>query len=248
MNHIFNYYLANTMNRITLVMLLVLMFLTSSCFSQPKLDIEGGDTYDWGKINPKGQPLTAQIKFFNSGTDTLKITEVKPGCGCTTAPLDKNNIEPGGFATLSVTLKVSSDGPVSKSITIRSNDSQYPVKYLVLKAEITSPIGLSVPYIALTNMNMEQLSTAKVTIKNNTAKTVKIKTITIEPTDLLINIKKGTKIPANSEIALEAKFTPKTAQNMQGKISIVTDSPEQEKIDISVWGYMATPMEKAPIK
>ncbi|MEI6090784.1 MAG: DUF1573 domain-containing protein [bacterium] len=236
------------MNRISLVMLLALVFLTSSCFSQPKLEIEGGDTYDWGKINPKGQPLTAQIKFFNRGTDTLKITEVKPGCGCTTAPLDKNNIEPGGFATLSVTLKVSSDGPVSKSITIRSNDQAFPVKYLILKAEITSPIGLSVPYIAMTNMNLNQETISKITIKNNTAKIVKMDSVIIEPKGLLVNIKKGTKIPANSEISLEVKFTPKEAKNMQGKISIYTNSAEQKKVDISVWGYMATPMEKTPTK
>jgi len=236
------------MNRIPLALLLALMFLTSSCFSQPKLEIEGGDTYDWGKINPKGQPLTAKIKFFNRGTDTLRITEVKPGCGCTTAPLDKNKIEPGGFATLSVTLKVSSDGPVSKSITIRTNDEQFPVKYLVLKAEITSPIGLSMPYIAMTNMKVGQESLSKITIKNNTKKTVKFKSVTIEPKELLVNIKNGLKIPANTEITLEAKFIPKQENNMQGKISIVTDSEEQEKIDIQVWGYMAPPIEKTPIK
>jgi len=224
------------------------MFLTSSCFSQPKLEIEGGDTYDWGKINPKGQPLTAQIRFFNRGTDTLKITEVKPGCGCTTAPLDKNNIEPGGYATLSVTLKVSSDGPVSKSITIRSNDQSMPVKYLILKADITSPIGLSVPYIALTNMSTEKETTSKITIKNNTTKVVKIKSVVIEPKELIINVKKGTKIPANSEITLEVKFTPIKSDNMTGKITFLTDCPEQEKVDISVWGYMATPMEKTPMK
>lgn len=229
-------------------MLLVLMLLTSSCFSQPKLEIEGGDTYDWGKINPKGQPLTAKIKFFNRGTDTLKITEVKPGCGCTTAPLDKTNIEPGGFATLSVTLKVSSDGAVSKSITIRSNDQQAPVKYLILKAEITSPIGLSVPYIAMTNMNLDQETISKIIIKNNTNKIVKMDSVIIHPKELLVNIKKGTKIPANSEITLEAKYTPKEAKNMQGKIAIYTNSPEQKMLDISVWGYMATPMEKTITK
>lgn len=236
------------MRKILLVLLCAILTLPSSCFGQPKLEIEGGDTYDWGKINPKGQPLTAKIKFFNRGTDTLKITEVKPGCGCTTAPLDKNNIEPGGFATLSVTLKVSSDGPVTKSITIRSNDVSMPIKYLTLKAEITSPIGLSLPYIAMVNMNLDQQTISKITIKNNTAKTVKLKSIFIEPKDLLINIKKGTKIPANEEITLEAKFTPKKAENMTGKISIITDNPEQEKLDITVWGYMATPMEKTPIK
>lgn len=67
------------------------VFAASLAFAQPKISIQGGDTQDWGKVKPKDSPLKASIKITNEGSEELKISDVRPGCGCTTAPLDKKN-------------------------------------------------------------------------------------------------------------------------------------------------------------
>jgi len=121
--------------------LAVLVLFSSFAIAQPKLEIEGGDTYNWGKVNYKNSPLKANIKLKNVGTEVLKITEVKPGCGCTTAPLDKYEIAPGDYATLSVSLNISTyTGETVKSIRISSNDPQNGDKYLFIKADVYRPI------------------------------------------------------------------------------------------------------------
>ncbi|MBC8146322.1 MAG: DUF1573 domain-containing protein, partial [bacterium] len=92
---------------------------------KPKIEIVGGETVDRGDVPPG--VLKQLVKITNTGTDTLKITEVKPSCGCTTAPLDKNVLLPGDTASVMVSVDVAhSSGPVSKNMTSNSNDSAKP--------------------------------------------------------------------------------------------------------------------------
>ena len=224
--------------------IVLFIFGYTFAYSQPKIQIEGNDVYDWGKINPKGKPLIAKVKIFNKGTETLNITEVKPGCGCTTAPLDKNNIEPKGYATLSITLNVSNDGPVHKSIRITSNDPKTPTKNLSLKAEIMSPIGLSQKFLVFSNMEINKEAISKVIIKNNSSKTIQFLKIITEPKELITNIKKNTRIPANKEFTLEVKYTPKSTSNLFGKVTLKTNNKEMETLEISVGGNIAPAKNK----
>ncbi|HDS01855.1 MAG TPA: DUF1573 domain-containing protein, partial [candidate division Zixibacteria bacterium] len=59
--------------------------------------------------------------IVNRGNDTLRITKVRPGCGCTVAPLDKSNIAPGDTAYLDMYFDSKRlTGLVKKGITILS--------------------------------------------------------------------------------------------------------------------------------
>jgi len=61
--------------------------------------------------------------IHNSGGDTLKISKVTPGCGCTTAPLSKQDIAPNDSARLSVVFDTKNMfGKMIKDVTIKSND------------------------------------------------------------------------------------------------------------------------------
>ena len=91
-------------------LLTVSIFATSCSGKEPgksraMINLECGDTYDWGTVWVKSETvLETQVKIFNSGKDTLVISEVHPSCGCTTAPIDKDRIEPAGYAVLSISL------------------------------------------------------------------------------------------------------------------------------------------------
>jgi hypothetical protein len=223
-------------NLVKILVGLIVFLSYSIVFSQPKLVIDGGDTYDWGKINPKGAPLTARIKIFNKGNQTLNISEVKPGCGCTTAPLDKNVIKPNDFATLNVTLNVHNDGAVTKTISIKSNDMKNPKKTLFIKADIMNSISVSQKYISFSNLMNGKESVATVKIKNNTNKPVKIIDIKVDPAKIKINLKKNSILPANKEFILEVSYIPNNSINFNGNINIQTNNKDVKNINISVWG------------
>jgi len=205
-------------------------------YSQPQIQIEGNDVYDWGIVDSKDKPLTAKVKIFNKGNDTLKIENVRPGCGCTTAPLDKYNIEPNGYATLDITLKVSSDGKIKKSIRITSNDPVSPTKILSIKANIVPPLSLSVRFLNFGVLTINKESVATVKIKNNTEKSIKINDIIFEPKELSSNIKKTTEIPSNKELTLEVKYTPTKSTEFSGKVTLKTDYKNMKTIELSVVG------------
>lgn len=230
-----------------IISLAIFALMITSAFAQPKFDIEGGFTYDWGKVKPADSPLKAKVKFMNRGTDTLKITEVKPGCGCTTAPLDKNNIEPGGFATLDVTLNVGSNtGDVTKSITIKTNDPEKSMTSLMLKANVFVPITIFPRYLSFNKLYTNEETIAKVVITNNIDKPIKFTKIVSEPANMVINLKEGYVLKPKESLPLEAKITPDQPGRLSAKVTITTDNGEMQTFDITGWGNIVTKEEMAP--
>ncbi len=178
---------------------------------QPKLEFVGGDTYDWGLVSPKDNPLKAKVVIKNTGNAPLEITRVKPACGCTTAPLSKMKLEPGDTTLMNITLRINSRaGNVHKTIRIASNDPKNPNLIYHLKCKVFMPLELApTPYFPFPEMKVGNEAVSKVTMTNNTKKTVTFSDIEVEPKDLVFNIKDGQKIKPGETIDLVIKYRPK---------------------------------------
>lgn len=236
------------MKNLTKLTFVLFAFFVASAFAQPKIDIDGGFTYDWGKIKPSDSPLKAKIKILNRGNEILKISEVKPGCGCTTAPLDKNDIEPNGFATLDVTLNVGSNtGDVAKSITIKCNDPEKGTTSLMLKANVFVPVTIFPRYLSFNKLYANEETIAKVILTNNIDKPIKFTKITSEPAELAINIKEGLVLKPKESLPIEAKINPSQPGRLAAKITIETDNKEMPTIEITGWGNIVTKESDAPV-
>lgn len=88
---------------------------------------------DFGTV-PKGEKLDWSFAIKNNGTSDLEILSVKPACGCTVADFDKI-IKPG--QTGKVTAHVDTTnfaGPISKSVTVETNDPTVPQAQLTISA------------------------------------------------------------------------------------------------------------------
>jgi hypothetical protein len=217
----------------------ITMFIlaTSLAFAQPKISIQGGDTQDWGKVKPKDSPLKASIKITNEGSEELKISDVRPGCGCTTAPLDKKELKPGEFATMDVSLNVgATSGMLTKSITISSNDPVNPTKVLYLKADVVRPIQvLPTQYLSFGELTVGSKGEAKVTIKNTSTQTIVLSDF--EATNgISINLMKPTTIPGGGEVEIIAKVAPKEKGYFNGSVKMKTDHPDFPTLDLTAYG------------
>jgi hypothetical protein len=220
-------------------LIIALLFVAFSIIanSQPKLEIVGGDVYDWGEITMNDNPLHTKVILKNAGTDTLFISRVKPTCGCTTAPLSKDLLAPGETAEMNVTLRVSENlESVTKTVHIYTNDPQNDKTTLFLKAKLKKPIKiLPNNYFRFTDMTVGNESNAVVQLINNTDKKLILGELTIEPEDLILDMPTNTLEP-NEAVTVTAKVTPSKVGYFSCQVIIKTNNEEMPELKIQGYG------------
>lgn len=223
------------MKKLTSLLLLLHILL----MAQPKIEIENGDTYDWGKVEQTKGPLKTIIKIKNIGNEPLKIHSVKPGCGCTTAPLDKDVIQPGEYGSLDVTLQISKDaGRIIKGITLTTNDPDRDKLDILLKANVLIPISQFPKILTFGNISLKKDNIAKMVLSNNVDRDIKVLAVVNSPNDFTTNLKEGHIFKAGQDFTLEAyiKANSKIEGTMYGTITIETDDPTMHYVSIKVMG------------
>jgi len=77
--------------------------------------------FDFGKLH-QGDLVRHEFIFTNTGTATLEITAVQPGCGCTTAGDWDKQVAPGKTGVIPLQFNSSSfNGQVTKTVTVTCN-------------------------------------------------------------------------------------------------------------------------------
>lgn len=89
----------------------------------------------------KGEKIVLDFELRNEGGALLQITDVRPACGCTVASYDKT-VAPGKTGKIHIVVDtVNFTGPISKGVTVYTNDAANPQINLSVHAKIE-------PYIA----------------------------------------------------------------------------------------------------
>ena len=92
-------------------------------------------TADAGTVQ-RGTIITKEFIVKNTGSAMLRVTDVKPGCGCTTAKFDKA-IPPGGQGKIVLTVDTKSfRSAISKTAVVLSNDPNTPELTLKVLANV----------------------------------------------------------------------------------------------------------------
>jgi hypothetical protein len=84
----------------------------------------------------KGDKVAQDFEIRNDGPAVLNILDVKAGCGCTVASYDKT-VAPGKVAKVHVVVDtVSFNGPISKGVTVYTDDPANPEIELTVRAKV----------------------------------------------------------------------------------------------------------------
>jgi Protein of unknown function (DUF1573) len=111
--------------------------------SSPAKTWEGGEY----RIGTKVQHT---FTIQNTGDQPLKISEVKPGCGCTTANLAKSKLLPGESTEIAATLDLAMRrGKQDKTIDVLSNDPKQPRFQLLMRVLSKDDFELDPPHLDL---------------------------------------------------------------------------------------------------
>lgn len=251
------------MQRAFVIFSLCLLIPAFTLFGQAKFEVEGGVTYDWGKVSaPKEGFLEGTIKMKNVGNRDLKLMEIKPSCGCTKTDPDKMELKPGEVSTMKVKLNISQSqaGPITKSITVRwmdkegaevqhmtkvqgvaqntTADTVEKVEYLYLKADIQRPIMMSpMNYFAFQELQVGKESKGKIQITNNDKMPITFSDWRAD-NGLVLNQTQSVTLKPGEKLDLEATLIPAVKGNYQAVVVVATTHPDNPTLEIKAWGFV----------
>ncbi|KAA5534980.1 DUF1573 domain-containing protein [Taibaiella lutea] len=79
------------------------------------------ETHDFGTLK-EGDPAEYEFSFTNTGKKPLILTDVHPGCGCTTPTWSKDPVMPGKTGVIKASYGTKGRvGAFNKNITVTSN-------------------------------------------------------------------------------------------------------------------------------
>ena len=122
--------------------------------------------FDFGETDV--EKIDHAFVLKNAGNATLIITGVKPACGCTTAKMATQTLEPGQEVKLETSLSLKGrQGMQNKTIGIESNDPLTPVLQLALKGSVIPKIAVAPETINLGRIMDDEPRSASLTVKSN---------------------------------------------------------------------------------
>ncbi|HRK60693.1 MAG TPA: DUF1573 domain-containing protein, partial [Candidatus Kapabacteria bacterium] len=222
----------------TLVSIIALVLcMTGLAIAQPQMEIIGGDTHNWGKVKPAQNPLKTTILVRNIGNEELHITQVRPGCGCTTAPLDKDKLKPGDTARIKVELNIgSTNGNLTKSITITSNDSKDRDRIYYLKAEVIRDVQFTPSqFFTFPELRVGETAESKITIRNTSKQPIILSDFEL-PEGVTLNAKQSITIKEGTSFDLVAKLRPLKKGYYNGEVKMKTSTEDYPTLSLPLYG------------
>jgi len=190
--------------------------------------------YDFGKIR-SGEPVKHVFYFTNTGDTTLELSNVRPGCGCTTAGEWTKKVEPGQTGNIPIQVAtVNFNGPVVKTVTVDSNDKSQPSTVLQIKGTIWKPVEVN-PQMAYFNVVADTPGGAQsiVRIVNNTDEPMTLSEPEVNNKSFATELKT---VQPNKEFQLIVKTdTQLKPGSLQGQITIKTSSTNMPVINITAF-------------
>jgi hypothetical protein len=106
---------------------------------------------------PKGEKIVHDFVIKNEGDADLQITNVQPACGCTVAEFDKL-IKPGQTGKVHAVIDSTTfSGPISKGVSVFTNDPDHPQIELTVHAKVEPYISVKPGYARYITVQGEPL-------------------------------------------------------------------------------------------
>jgi hypothetical protein len=200
----------------------------------PKIQFET-PVYDFVKIR-SGEAVKHTFIFTNTGTATLEIKSVRPGCGCTAAGEWTKKVEPGMTGNIPIQVNTANfpAGPIAKVVTVESNDGQQPSIVLQIKGAIWKPIEVT-PNLAYMNVSADAPEAAKTTVKvtSNLEEPLTLSTPEISNKSFKAEVKT---IKPGKEFQIELGMVPPVNPGaVQATVTLKTSSKEVPTITFTAY-------------
>lgn len=115
--------------------------------------------HDWGSL-VRGESFSCVFVFTNKGTAPLRITHVKPSCGCTTQNWTRGPIAPGATGEVALTIDTTKleRGPQEKLANILTNDPKQPNLQVKIGGEVLTVFKTDPEILTLADLHTAKKS------------------------------------------------------------------------------------------
>lgn len=219
-----------------LILFAIILSLQSISVAQPRMEIVGGDTVNWGQVRYDQSPVTYNLIIRSTGDDTLIIRSINTSCGCTTAPIDKKELLPGDSASMSITFNIPNHpGIAKKMINIRTNDPLSRNRTVYLIADVIFPLKFEpIQLITFHGLVLGDSMTSTIKITNNSDIPVQIKEIVISDSVFTTNLKEDDIIEPHASIEVSVQAVPIRLGALTGELSFKTTHPDVVRVKIPI--------------
>jgi len=224
----------------TLSLVLVFTFLLIGAgvvSAQPKMVIPNPE-FDFGYV-PQHSKITHKFWMHSTGSDTLKIVNVRPGCGCTKAPLEKSELAVGDSTYVEVIYSTKTyRGKQSKRPSITTNMGTAPMRVnftaeVVTNPQETYPIKISPYKFDISQFGEKERSKLEFKIENVSESDVNVSLIDMD--DKYFKVKLPSKIKAGGTESGEVEIYDEYINSeFEKSITIELNDPDHSRFTIPV--------------
>lgn len=221
------------MLRYVVLPLLMLLFITAPALATPRVEVEQL-RYDFGEV-AQGEQINFTFRFRNAGDQILELGGVRTSCGCTAALLSTRRLAPGDSGELKARFDTSHfRGPISKSITLETNDPRHRQVMFVLSGTIRAELLLSPERLNWGQAAAGKELEAVVTISNRGQTTVNLQPPQTTNPDLTAELSQQ-QLPPGGQIKLRVrgKLAPGMGR-LSGYVIIATDYKNVPQLRVPV--------------
>jgi len=201
--------------------------------------------FNFGKVS-SGEIVRHDFVFTNTGNALLEITDVHPGCGCTTAGTWDKSVDPGKTGKIPLQFNSSGfGGMVSKSATVTCNDPAHPSLTLEMTGTIWKPVDVS-PSMVIFNVSSDgQTNESKrIHIVNNTEQPITISDLECTNKEFKVALKP---ITPGKEFDIEVTSQPPfTVPNVMAPIHAKTSYDKMPVLNMSAYLMVQPPILITP--
>jgi hypothetical protein len=231
---------------------------------QPKIQVEGDMTYDFGKMAKRDEASHAWVvknvgesplEIWQEGETTCSCTVAKPGLDADKKPI-KMVIPPGGSDNISLSWHTKKDLPedYSQAAKFGTNDPRMPLFLLQVKGKVYAAVMVYPPeMIQLTSISNEEPHEVTIAVYSKERPDLKLPKLTTTRPELIVADSRPMKpdeakgLKADKGHLVTVKIKPgMPLGDFHDEVIIQTDHPKEPEVRVTIGGHVYGPISATP--
>lgn len=229
----------------TLSLLTATFLLCAAVTAGPIISFEKSE-HNFGAIE-KGEKVTHNFKFKNTGDADLKILDVKTSCGCTSATPEKDTYAPGEAGEIPVTFDSDRfSGEITKSITVTSNSDDAQKATLKIYANIRQEVDFKPSMVGIYRAKRNEVLEREIRVSTDTMEKLEVEVADVDLDFLTVKVERVDDKMLTLKATLDAPKAPSSTETFRGVVRLKTNSEKVPEINVPVHIRFERPIRLNP--